>query len=150
MVRAMIATTHMLVGGAAALKTRSIRRAVAIGALTHLLIDAIPHRDYRRKAFGGLALLADLAVGAMSVCGLSHGSTTALAGALGGVLPDVLRAAEQTAGVPATSWAHDTAHTDRRPAAWDSAMAQGAIALAAAAALWAGTHGGRRQAGRPR
>lgn len=131
----MIATTHMLVGAAAALKTRSIPGAVAIGVLTHLLLDAIPHRDYRLNALGGLAPPVDLAVGAVSVCALSRGSTATLAGAFGGALPDALRVAELAVGVPVTSWAHDAVHADRRLAAWVSVLLQGAIALAAGAAL---------------
>jgi hypothetical protein len=131
----MIATTHMLVGAVGALKARSIPGAVAIGALTHLLLDAVPHRDYRRRTLGGLALPADLVVGAVAAWGLSDGSRPAVAGAIGGVLPDVLRVAEQATGVDVTRWAHDTTHTDSRPSAWGSAAIQGLTSVTAALAL---------------
>jgi hypothetical protein len=131
----MIATTHALVGAAAAMKARSVAGAVTVGALTHLLLDAIPHRDYRRNALCGLALPADLAAGAMTTWCLSHGSKLALAGALGGVMPDALRVVEQVAGVGMASWAHDTMHTDSRPPRWWSVRIQGLIAMTAAAML---------------
>jgi hypothetical protein len=108
-----------------------------IGALAHLLLDAVPHRDYRRRSWGGFALPADLATGIVLSWAFSGGSSQALAGAAGGVLPDVLRVAEGAAGVNLTSWAHATVHTDRRPPAWRSVTIQGIVALTAAFALQA-------------
>jgi hypothetical protein len=134
-VPAMVATTHMLVGAAGALKTRSAAGGLAIGALTHLVLDAVPHRDYRWDALGGLALTADLAAGTLAVCRLSNRSKVVLAGALGGALPDVVSLAERRLGVTLASWVHDTIHTDSRPPAWRSAAIQGLTALTAAFAL---------------
>jgi Adenylylsulphate kinase len=82
----MVATTHMLAAGALALKARSLKHGLALGVLSHLMLDAVPHRDYRWNALGGLALGVDLAGGALTVGKLSGGSRVVLAGALGGVL----------------------------------------------------------------
>jgi hypothetical protein len=142
----MIAATHMLAGAALAARGDSRPRAVAIGALAHLLLDAVPHRDYRRRSWGGLALPADLAAGAVLSWALSGGSSQALFGAAGGVLPDVLRVAEGTADVNLTSWAHDLAHSDSRPSPWCSTAIQGLTAGAAASALWAAAGRARRSA----
>jgi hypothetical protein len=133
----MIATPHMLVGAAGALKARSVGGALAIGALTHLALDAVPHRDYRLGALGGLALTADLAVGTLAVVRLSGGSEVLLAGALGGVLPDVVGLAERALGVSPTGWAHATIHSDSRPSPWRSAAIQGLTAVTAALILLA-------------
>jgi hypothetical protein len=132
----MIATPHMLVGGVGALKARSVGAALAIGALTHLALDAVPHRDYRLGALGGLALTADLAAGTLAVARLSGGSEVVLAGALGGVLPDVVGLAERALGVSPTGWAHATIHSDARPSPWRSAAIQGLTAMTAALVLW--------------
>jgi hypothetical protein len=133
----MIATPHMLVGAASALKARSVGGALAVGALTHLALDAVPHRDYRRGAFGGLALTADLACGTLAVVRLSGGSELLLAGALGGVLPDVVGLAERALGVSPAGWAHATIHSDSRPSPGCSAAIQGLTAGTAVLVLWA-------------
>lgn len=125
----------MLVGAACASKARTVRGALAIGALTHLLLDAIPHRDYRLRASGGLVLAADLAAGALCVAYLSRGSRVRLAGALGGVLPDVLALAERGLGRSPVGCAHATAHTDSRPSPLLSASIQGLSVAAGALAL---------------
>ncbi len=109
--------------------------ALAIGALTHLALDAVPHRDYRLGALGGLALTADLACGTLAVARLSGGSEVLLAGALGGVLPDAVGLAERALGVSLTGWVHATIHSDSRPSPWCSAAIQGLTAMAAALAL---------------
>ncbi len=131
----MVATTHMLVGAACALRARSPVGGLAIGVLTHLALDAVPHRDYRRGALGGLTLTADLTTGTLAVWRLSDRSEVVLAGALGGVLPDVVRLAERSLGVTLTGWAHDTIHAAGRPPAWRSAAVQGLTAVTAALAL---------------
>jgi hypothetical protein len=135
----MIATPHILVGAACASRARTVRGALAIGALTHLLLDSVPHRDYRLRAFGGLALGVDLAVGALAVMCLSGGSEVQLAGALGGVLPDVIALAERALGRSPLGCVHATAHTDSRPSPLLSASIQGLTAVLGAVAL-----GGRR------
>lgn len=134
-VAAMIVTPHMLVGAACASKARSIGGALAIGVLSHLALDAVPHRDYRLKASGGLVLGTDLVVGTLGVLGLSRGSEILLAGAAGGVLPDVIALAERSLRVYPVGWAHATAHTDSRPSPMLSASIQGLTALLGALAL---------------
>jgi hypothetical protein len=121
----MIATTHMLVGGALALKARSFKHALTIGVLSHLMLDAVPHRDYRWDAFGGLALGVDLTGGALAVGKLSGGSRVVLAGALGGVLPDIVRPAERALHLKLTTTLHDTIHAAGRPSAWSAVAVQG-------------------------
>lgn len=121
----MIATPHVLVGAACASKARTIGGALAIGALTHLLLDAVPHRDYRLGASGGLVLGTDLATGTLSAVYLSRGSRVRLAGALGGVLPDILALGERAFGRSPVGCAHAIAHTDSRPSPLLSAAIQG-------------------------
>jgi len=140
----MIATPHMLVGAAGALKARSVGGALAIGVLTHLVLDAVPHRDYRLGALGGLALTADMAAGTLAVCRLSGRSQVVLAGALGGVLPDVMRLAERALAISPTGWVHDTMHTDSRPSPWRSVAIQGLTAVTAALILLAAAGRERR------
>src|ERR1022692_4071564 len=77
-VGAMIATLHILVGAAGVLKARSVGGALAIGALTHLALDAVPHRDYRPGALGGLALTAV----AVLCCARSRRSPSSVASVL--------------------------------------------------------------------
>jgi hypothetical protein len=131
----MIAAPHMLVGAACASRARSVRGALAIGVLTHLALDAVPHRDYRLGACGGLVLTTDLAAGTLAVLRLSGGSEVLLAGAVGGVLPDVLALAERAFAVSPIGWAHATIHTDSRPSPWLSTAIQGLTAAMAALAL---------------
>jgi hypothetical protein len=132
---AMVATTHMLAAGALALKARSLKHGLAIGVLSHLMLDAVPHRDYRWNALGGLALGVDLAGGALTVGKLSGGSRVVLAGALGGVLPDIMRPAERALHLRLTSRLHDTIHTPSRPPAWSALALQGLTAAGAALLL---------------
>jgi hypothetical protein len=131
----MVATPHMLVGATGALKARSLTGGLAIGVLTHLVLDAVPHRDYRLGTLGGLVLTADLAAGTFAVCRLSGRSEVVLAGALGGVLPDAVRLAERALGISLTGWAHDIVHTDSRPSPWGSVAIQGLAAAGAALVL---------------
>jgi hypothetical protein len=131
----MIATPHMLVGAACASRARSVGGALAIGALTHLLLDAVPHRDYPLRTFGGLVLGADLTLGTLAVVCLSDGSEVQLAGAFGGVLPDVIALLERATGRSPIGCAHATAHTDSRPSPLLSASIQGFMAVMGALAL---------------
>ncbi len=130
----------MLVGAACASRARSVGGALAIGVLSHLLLDAVPHRDYRLRAFGGLVLGADLTTGTLAAVGLSGGSEVLLAGAIGGVLPDVLALAEGALGRSPIGCAHATAHTDSRPSPWLSASIQGLTAVLGAVALMRGSY----------
>lgn len=131
----MIATPHMLVGAVCASRARSLGGGLAIGVLTHLALDAVPHRDYRLDAWGGFVLTTDLATGTLAVLRLSGGSPVLLAGAVGGVLPDVVALAERALGVSPTGWAHAKIHTDSRPSPWLSAAIQGLTAVTGALVL---------------
>lgn len=142
---AMVATTHMLAAGALALKARSLKHGLAIGVLSHLMLDAVPHRDYRWNALGGLALGVDLAGGALTVGKLSGGSRVVLAGALGGVLPDIMRPAERALHLRLTSRLHDTIHTPSRPPAWSALALQGLTAAGAALLLHTASRAARRR-----
>lgn len=127
----------MLAGAAGALKARSMGGAVAIGVLTHFALDAVPHTDYRMRSLGGFALSLDLVVGCRAVCRLSRRRPIALAGALGGVLPDIIRLTERRYRIPLTGWLHDTIHTPARPSPWRSAAIQGLTVAGSALVLWA-------------
>lgn len=137
----MIATPHILVGAACASRARSVGGALAIGALTHLLLDSVPHRDYRLRTFGGFALGVDLAAGTIAVISLSGGSEIQLAGALGGILPDVIALAERALCRSPLGCVHATAHTDSRPSPLLSASIQGLTAVLGAVALGGGRTG---------
>ena len=137
----MVATTHMLAAGALALKARSLKHGLTIGVLSHLMLDAVPHRDYRWGAFGGLALGVDLAGGALAVGKLSGGSRVVLAGALGGVLPDIVRPAERALHLKLTTTLHDTIHTAGRPPAWSAVAVQGLTVASAVLLLRTATRG---------
>ncbi|MHB8492532.1 MAG: hypothetical protein ACYDA6_10030 [Solirubrobacteraceae bacterium] len=132
----MVATTHMLAAGALALNARSLKHGVAIGVLSHLLLDAVPHRDYRAGKLGGLVLVLDLTTGALAVGKLSGGSPPVLGGALGGLLPDVVRPAERALHLKLTTRLHDAIHTHSRPPAWASVAVQGLTAAGGALALY--------------
>jgi hypothetical protein len=140
---AMVATTHMLVAGALALKARSLKHGLTIGVLSHLMLDAVPHRDYRWGAFRGLALALDLTGGALAVGKLSGGSRIVLAGALGGVLPDIARPAERALNLKLTRPLHDTIHTASRPPAWSAVAVQGLTVASAGLLLRTATRGHR-------
>jgi hypothetical protein len=131
----MVVTPHMLVGAAGARRARSVAGALAIGALTHLALDAAPHRDYRMESLCGTVLLADTAVGVCLVWRLSRRSRVAMAGAIGGMLPDLARMTERRKHVNVTTWAHDTIHTPSRTSTWRSVSVQGSVAVTAAIVL---------------
>ncbi|MHB1538732.1 MAG: hypothetical protein ACYCUM_12555 [Solirubrobacteraceae bacterium] len=133
----MIATPHMLAGAAAATRVRTPAAGLAVGALTHLLLDAVPHRDYRRAALGGLVLAADLTAGTISVRLLAGRSRVTLAGAIGGLLPDLLSSAERALPLSPIRSAHSMFHTTSRTSAGVSGAVQGLVMLAAAMLLTA-------------
>lgn len=125
----------MLAGAALSLDARSVKRGFAIGVISHLLLDAVPHRDYNPRALGGLLLAVDLTGGAFSVYKLSRGRAVVLAGALGGLLPDLLRPAESLLRFEPFGALHRLAHTAARPAVPASLLMQTLTAAAATAVL---------------
>jgi hypothetical protein len=81
-------------------------------------------------------LVLDLTAGALAVGKLSGGSPPVLAGALGGLLPDVVRPAERALHLKLTTRLHNTIHTPSRPAAWSSFAVQALTAAGAALVLY--------------
>jgi hypothetical protein len=113
----MILTTHAIIGAAAGRLTGNPWLAFVIGFASHFVADAVPHSQYHlaslvhldgpmednmvlnKKFIGDLLLTGmDFTAGIILTLFFFHGaggitaiSTPALAGALGGVLPDVLQ-----------------------------------------------------------
>jgi hypothetical protein len=109
----MVATPHALAGAFASRFARSPRGALAAGVISHLVLDRIPHTDYRltnRKA-----LLADLATATVVTAALTRRHRLAAAGAFGGVLPDLAMVAELRTGLRITLPLHHANHTSIEP-----------------------------------
>jgi len=109
----MVATPHALAGAFASRFARNPREALAVGAISHLALDRIPHTDYRltnRKA-----LLADLAAATVLTAALVRRHRLAAAGAFGGVLPDLMMVAELRTGLRLTLPLHHANHTSIEP-----------------------------------
>ena len=109
----MVATPHALAGAFASRFARSPRGALAAGVISHLVLDRIPHTDYRltnRKA-----LLADLATATVVTAALTRRHRLAAAGAFGGVLPDLAMVAELHTGMRITLPLHHANHTSVEP-----------------------------------
>jgi hypothetical protein len=109
----MIATPHVLAGAFASRFARTPRQALLAGVVSHLVLDRIPHTDYRltnRKA-----LFADLAVASIVAAALARRHRLAAAGAIGGVLPDLVMVTEQHTGVRVTLPLHHANHTSIEP-----------------------------------
>ena len=109
----MIATPHVLAGAFASRFARTPRQALLAGAVSHLVLDRIPHTDYQltnRKA-----LFADLAAASIVAAALARRHRLAAAGAFGGVLPDLVMVTEQHTGVRVTLPLHHANHTSIEP-----------------------------------
>jgi hypothetical protein len=86
------------------------RSQLAAGVVTHLVLDRVPHQDYSLRAIPLLA--ADAAAAAVLSQRLSRANPAVmLAGAIGGVLPDVTQVAERVLGFDITRRAHHANHT---------------------------------------
>jgi hypothetical protein len=80
----MMAAVHALLGGAIGRYARRPGPALLGGALSHLLADLAPHRDF------SLPIELPVMLSALGFLALRHGaSSSAFLGAVGGVLPDV-------------------------------------------------------------
>ena len=91
----MDATPHLVVGAALAMR-RSPLVAFAVGAASHVLLDVVPHYHYG-WVVGGFSpgALIDMGAGVCLVVGIvlvAPNSWGALAGAAGGIFPDIQRA----------------------------------------------------------
>ena len=109
----MIATPHALAGAFASRFARTPRGALAVGVLSHLALDRIPHTDY--KLDDRKALFADAAVATLVTAGLARRHRLAAAGAFGGVLPDLAMVAELRTGLRVTLPLHHANHTSIEP-----------------------------------
>jgi hypothetical protein len=87
----MVIVPHALTGAVMGLASGSTETALASGIASHYLLDQIPHRDYAIEPLYGKALIAaELATAAFLLRRLTGGDRRALAGAVGGLLPDVV------------------------------------------------------------
>jgi len=105
----MVATPHALAGAFASRFARSPRGAVAAGVISHLVLDRVPHTDYRldnRKA-----LFADFAAATLLTAVLGRRHRLAAAG----VLPDLAMATELRTGLRVTLPLHHANHTSIEP-----------------------------------
>lgn len=86
----MVITPHALVGAALGRLSPSVPVAFAAGVASHYALDAIPHDDYSPEGVGGrVALTIDFALALRLLAG-ERAARRELAGALGGITPDLL------------------------------------------------------------
>ena len=109
----MVATPHALAGAFASRFARTPRGALAVGVISHLALDRIPHTDYGLD--NRAAMVADLAVATVVTATLARRHRLAAAGALGGVLPDLMVVAELRTGLRLTQPLHHANHTSIEP-----------------------------------
>ena len=109
----MIATPHALAGGFASRFARTPRGALAAGVISHLVLDRIPHTDYRLA--NRRALFADVAAATLVGAALARRRPLAAAGAFGGVLPDLVMVTELRTGLRVTLPLHHANHTSIEP-----------------------------------
>ena len=106
----MVITPHAVAGAVVARPLSSAPAAFAAGISTHLVLDRIPHQDYSLAAIALLS--ADATVAAALTHRLSRANRTVMvAGAIGGVLPDVAQVIERRLGLNITRPAHRANHT---------------------------------------
>ncbi len=109
----MIATPHALAGAFASRFARTPRGALAVGVISHLALDRIPHTDYALD--NRAAMFADLAAATLLTGALARSHRLAAVGAFGGVLPDVAMMAELRTGLRVTLPLHHANHTSIEP-----------------------------------
>lgn len=86
----MVITPHALVGAALGRLSPSVPVAFAAGVASHYALDAIPHDDYSPEGPGGrVALMIDFTLALRLLAG-ERAARRELAGALGGITPDLL------------------------------------------------------------
>jgi hypothetical protein len=106
----MVITPHAVAGAVVVRPLSSTPIALAAGVATHLVLDRVPHQDYSLHAIPVLA--ADAAAAAVLCRRLSRANPAVmLAGAIGGVLPDVAQVAERALHLNITRRAHRANHT---------------------------------------
>ena len=125
----MIAATHALTGAALSQICRTPAQAFFVGALSHLVADALPHRDLDLPEEG--ILLA----GALTLVAVTRGSTSpAFAGAVGAVAPDIENVLARLLGIPDEKLLLPT-HRDRHGPKTPGLQGQAALVLGCLAAL---------------
>ncbi|HLW59282.1 MAG TPA: hypothetical protein VKV57_05085 [bacterium] len=82
----MSPTIHALVGAAIGRFVRHPGEALLAGIASHSVLDCLPHKDSRHPA---VLLLHACGVLGVAAAALTAGDSAALAGAVGGVLPDL-------------------------------------------------------------
>ncbi len=80
----MIAAVHALTGAALSRLCRTHGQALVVGAVSHVVADALPHRDL---GVPEEALLLGAALGAIGI--MRGGGSKEFAGAMGAALPDL-------------------------------------------------------------
>ena len=91
----MIVAVHAFTGAALSRLCRTSGQAFALGFASHLVADAVPHRDLDVPTEGALVLAA------LACIGLAHGvSSREFVGALGAVAPDLENAVARALDIP--------------------------------------------------
>ncbi|UCC69317.1 MAG: hypothetical protein JSV79_05230 [Armatimonadota bacterium] len=91
----MIAAVHALTGAALGGLCQSRGQAAALGAISHLAADALPHRDLK------VSEEAVLLGAALGMIGVTQGwGSREFAGAVGAVLPDVENVVARALDIP--------------------------------------------------
>lgn len=134
----MIATPHALVGAAAGTGNAPLA-AFAAGFASHFALDKIPYGGgYSVKGRSGkLRALADASCGIGLAAATGGDRVSKIAGAVGGIAPDVLVVAGRSRG-GALGWfaaMHDRSHNQRGCGRRASFLLQALTAAAAVAAL---------------
>jgi hypothetical protein len=130
----VVATPHLLIGALVSSRRRTPAGAFLVGALSHLVADRVPHIDYDPCGLlGKLRGLADLGLGGALICSVNV-SPVQLAGALGGIAPDLLSMASRDRD-PFTRLVHRRIHTPRYPGLPVGIGIQAAVAAGCYAAL---------------
>ena len=109
----MVATPHALAGAFVSRFARTPREALVAGAISHLVLDRIPHTDYRMT--NRKALFVDIAAASILSAALARRHRLAASGAFGGVLPDLLMVTELRTGLRLTLPLHHANHTSIEP-----------------------------------
>ena len=125
----MIVAVHAFTGAALSRLCRTPWQAFALGFASHLVADAMPHRDLDVPTEGALAAAA------LGCIGLAHGlDSREFAGALGAVAPDVENVVARALGIPDEKLLLPT-HNRYHGAKVDNVAGQIALALCCVAVL---------------
>lgn len=125
----MMVAVHAFTGAALSRLCRTPWQAFALGFASHLVADAMPHRDLDAPTEGVLAAAA------LGCIGLAHGvESREFAGAVGAVAPDVENAVARLLGISDQKLLLPTHHRYHGAKA-DNVLGQVALALGCVALL---------------